>query len=202
MILLPCLSLEGLILGTVVSKTRSVVDDASDTRIKTVYTTIVGDNENSFKAIPVEISNMVESPQEDYQSFQSNLAPASGIARHSASVGMTNTIKAVPTTALVDGHEAMFIESFEATKVLAMNVLDSEKAVKAALEEIEMLKEQLENAKVMACMQRRQHSGQDGYDVSGTENRHHHHQQHQYVQHARPSIHSQRSFTSPPDLLY
>ncbi|KAI8353447.1 hypothetical protein B0O80DRAFT_68269 [Mortierella sp. GBAus27b] len=32
---------EGLILGTVVSKTRSVVDDASDTRIKTVYTTIV-----------------------------------------------------------------------------------------------------------------------------------------------------------------
>lgn len=35
-----CLFQEGLILGAIVSKTRSVVDDASDTRVKTVYTTI------------------------------------------------------------------------------------------------------------------------------------------------------------------
>ncbi|ORZ23863.1 hypothetical protein BCR41DRAFT_368971 [Lobosporangium transversale] len=32
---------EGLILGTIVSKTRSVIDDASDARVKTVYTTVV-----------------------------------------------------------------------------------------------------------------------------------------------------------------
>ncbi|KAG0012051.1 hypothetical protein BGZ80_000241 [Entomortierella chlamydospora] len=32
---------EGLLLGAIVPKVRSVVDDSSDTRVKTVYTTIV-----------------------------------------------------------------------------------------------------------------------------------------------------------------
>ncbi|KAG0365666.1 hypothetical protein BGZ54_006319 [Gamsiella multidivaricata] len=262
---------EGLILGTIVSKARSVVDDASDTRIKTIYTTIVvqgvyklepnlpkfygrsgqideqvleqysipsnlsvlgylkyrrteahqlslrdkavalnlklylerklalfspsssnpfatrkkdglfpvsmalftaktnenrsthdydytfwsvGDDESSFEAIPVDISNMIESPQEDYQSFQSNLAD--GASRHSASIGMMNTIRAVPTTTLVDEHEAMYKESFEASKSLTKSVLESEQAVRDILKEIEKLKEQLGNAKVATSIRRRE----------------------------------------------
>lgn len=42
------------------------------------------DCDSSFKAIPVDISNMIESPQEDYQSFQSNLA--SGVSRYNFDV--------------------------------------------------------------------------------------------------------------------
>ncbi|KAF9366157.1 hypothetical protein BGX34_005708 [Mortierella sp. NVP85] len=168
----------------------------------------IGGDESSFKALPVDISNMIESPQEDYQSFQSNLA--SGVSRHSASIGMNTTIRAVPTTILVDGHEAMFRESHEATKSLAKSVLVSEKAVKDAMREIEMLKEQLENAKV-AALKQSQRLKQD--NDAGAENRsertHHqrqHHHHHHHAQHTRPRVQASHSFASgagsPPDLLY
>ncbi|KAG0030330.1 hypothetical protein BGZ81_002816 [Podila clonocystis] len=75
----------------------------------------VGDDESSFEAISVDISNMIESPQEDYQSFQSNLAVEA--ARYDASNRMMPTIRSVPTTLLIDGHEAMYKDSFEATKL-------------------------------------------------------------------------------------
>ncbi|KAG0308212.1 hypothetical protein BGZ98_008635 [Dissophora globulifera] len=112
----------------------------------------VGDDESSFDAMSVSISNMIESPQEDYQSFQSNLAV--GASRHPASIGMMNTIRAVPTTILVDGHEAMYKDSFEATQSLTRSVLKSEQAVQDALKEIERLKEELENSKVAASMRK------------------------------------------------
>ncbi|KAF8929773.1 hypothetical protein EDD21DRAFT_372053 [Dissophora ornata] len=334
---------EGLILGAVVSKSRSVVDDASDARVKTVYTTIVvqgvyklepnlpkfygrsgqineqvlehcnipsnltilgylkyrrtethqlslrdkavalnlkmylerkhalslptslnpfetrkddhfpvlmslftaktnenrsthdydytfwsiGDDESSFEAVPVDISNMIESPQEDYQSFQSNLA--AGASRHSASVGMMNTIRAVPTTTLVDGHEAMYKDSFEATKSLARNVLASEQAVMEALEEIERLKGQVENSKVAASIRKRQNQQNTEEQLleEDTENRPQQKSQqqknHSYIQQrshlpahrntGSPSLPSSSprpattiSFSaspgSPPDLLY
>ncbi|KAG0261473.1 hypothetical protein BG011_001000 [Mortierella polycephala] len=112
------------------------------------YTFWTIDDESSFEALPVEISNMIESPQEDYQSFQSNFA--TGASRHAASIGMLNTIRSVPTSMLVDGHEAMFKDSFETTKSLTKTVLASEQKVKEALREIELLKEQLEHAKLAA----------------------------------------------------
>ncbi|KAI9231983.1 MAG: hypothetical protein BYD32DRAFT_491581 [Podila humilis] len=80
---------------------------------------------------------MIESPHEDYQSFQSNLAVEA--ARYDASNRMMPTIRSVPTTLLIDGHEAMYKDSFEATKALAQSVLSSEQKVKEALEEIERL---------------------------------------------------------------
>ncbi|KAF9963617.1 hypothetical protein BGZ70_007296 [Mortierella alpina] len=114
----------------------------------------VGDDESSFEAIPVEVSNMIESPQEDYQSFQSNLAI--GASRHAASIGIINTIKAVPSIALIDGHEAMYKDSFEATQSLTNTVLASELRVGRALEEIERLKEQVERAKLEANKRKRE----------------------------------------------
>ncbi|KAG0360032.1 hypothetical protein BG005_011639 [Podila minutissima] len=74
----------------------------------------VGDDESSFETISIDISNMIESPQEDYQSFQSNLAVEA--ARYDASNRMMPTIRSVPTTLLIDGHEAMYKDSYEATK--------------------------------------------------------------------------------------
>ncbi|KAF9171549.1 hypothetical protein BGX21_007961 [Mortierella sp. AD011] len=112
----------------------------------------VGDDEDAFEAIPVHISNMIESPQEDYQSFQSNLAFSA--SRHNASLGIMNAIKSVQTTALVDGHETMYRDSFEATKSLVKSVLASEQAVKDALKEIEQIKEQVENARVASLRKR------------------------------------------------
>ncbi|KAG0260705.1 hypothetical protein DFQ27_003402 [Actinomortierella ambigua] len=88
----------------------------------------VGDDESSFVKVPVEISNMVESPQEDYQSFQSNLAPAPAqIGIHAGSIGLTSTIKSVATKAK-----------------LIRNVLHSETVLKQAIEEVEELKRQIE----------------------------------------------------------
>ncbi|KAF9321541.1 hypothetical protein BG003_001272 [Podila horticola] len=106
----------------------------------------VGDDESSFEAISVDISNMIESPQEDYQSFQSNLAVEA--ARYDASNRMMPTIRSVPTTLLIDGHEAMYKDSFEATKALAQSVLSSEQMVNEALEEIEKLTLQVQLAQL------------------------------------------------------
>ncbi|KAG0042437.1 Geranylgeranyl transferase type-1 subunit beta [Gryganskiella cystojenkinii] len=106
----------------------------------------VGDDESSFEALPVEISNMIESPQEDYQSFQSNLAL--GASRHASSAVMMKTINAVPTTLLIDGHEAMFKNSFEAAMSLTQNVITSDEMVRDALKEIEQLKEKIERSKL------------------------------------------------------
>ncbi|KAF9956272.1 hypothetical protein BGZ72_002861 [Mortierella alpina] len=114
----------------------------------------IGDDESSFEAMPVEVSNMIESPQEDYQSFQSNLAI--GAARHAASIGLMNTIRTVPSTVLIDGHEAMYKDSFEATQSLTNSVLASELKVGQALEEIERLKEQVERAKLEANKRKRE----------------------------------------------
>ncbi|KAG0002940.1 hypothetical protein BGZ65_002175, partial [Modicella reniformis] len=152
----------------------------------------------SFKAIPVDISNMIESPQEDYQSFQSNLA--TGVSRHPANIGMMNTIRAVPTTTLVDGHEAMYRDSFEASQSLTKSVLASEKVVKGALREIEMLKRQLENAKIAAYIRRLSHLEQNDQDDVEKENQPQrvHHQQ--YAQHTRSRLSS--THRSQSDLLY
>ncbi|KFH64453.1 hypothetical protein MVEG_09189 [Podila verticillata NRRL 6337] len=106
----------------------------------------VGDDESSFEAVSVNISNMIESPHEDYQSFQSNLAVEA--ARYDASNRMMPTIRSVPTTLLIDGHEAMYKDSFEATKALAQSVLSSEQKVKEALEEIERLTMQVQLAQL------------------------------------------------------
>ncbi|KAF9433965.1 hypothetical protein BGZ76_008744 [Entomortierella beljakovae] len=302
---------EGLILGAIVSKSRSVVDDSSDTRIKTVYTTVVvqgvyklepnlpkfygrsgeineavleqycipsnlsilgylkyrrseghnlslrdtavaynlkqylerrlalssspanpyaprsgepfpvtmalitaktnenlsthdydytfwkvGDSEQSFEAIPVQISNMIESPQEDYQSFQSNLA--FGASRHPASLGMMSTIRSVGSVALVDGHETMYKDSFEATKSLTKSVLASEQDIKRAIQEIEMIKEQVENAKVAQCMRKKDRKKQDVVPES---------RRHTTGPPSYSSSHptTQGAFSSvgsPPDLMY
>ncbi|KAG0279912.1 hypothetical protein BGZ95_011887 [Linnemannia exigua] len=112
----------------------------------------VGDDESSFDPISVESSNMIESPQEDYQSFQSNLAL--GASRHAASMGMMNTVKAVPTTLLVDAHETMYKDSFEATKSLTKNVLESERRVREILKEVEQLRAQVEFAKAKSMVSR------------------------------------------------
>ncbi|KAF9976231.1 hypothetical protein BGZ73_008938 [Actinomortierella ambigua] len=105
----------------------------------------VGDDESSFVKVPVEVSNMVESPQEDYQSFQSNLAPAPAhTSIHSGSIGLTSTIRSVSTKTVVDTHEQMLHESMEATKKLVRNVLHSEAMLKQAIEEVEELKRQIE----------------------------------------------------------
>ncbi|KAG0318431.1 hypothetical protein BGZ97_003782 [Linnemannia gamsii] len=112
----------------------------------------VGDDESSFNPISVETSNMIESPQEDYQSFQSNLAV--GASRHTASVGMMNTVRAVPTTMLVDAHETMYKDSFEATKSLTRNVLESEKRVREILKEVEQLRAQVEFGKAKSMVVR------------------------------------------------
>ncbi|KAF9355074.1 hypothetical protein BGX26_007010 [Mortierella sp. AD094] len=163
----------------------------------------VGDDEGAFGAIPVHISNMIESPQEDYQSFQSNLA--FGASRHNASSGMMNTIKSVPTTALVDGHETMYRDSFEATKSLTKSVLASEQAVKDALQEIEQIKEQVENAKVTASLRKRERlrkQEQMGLEQTSSQ------QQQQPHNHPRPHLQTARTSSfnstagSPPDLLY
>ncbi|GJJ77433.1 geranylgeranyl transferase type-1 subunit beta [Entomortierella parvispora] len=105
----------------------------------------IGDDESSFEALPVEISNMIESPQEDYQSFQSNLAI--GASGHPSSTRMMNTISSVPTTLLVNGHEAMFRDSFDATRSLTLSVLSSEKKIRDALKEIDILKEKVDRLK-------------------------------------------------------
>ncbi|KAF9182774.1 hypothetical protein BGZ51_004454 [Haplosporangium sp. Z 767] len=146
----------------------------------------IGDDESSFEALPVEISNMIESPQEDYQSFQSNFA-----------IGAS---RSVPTLMLVDGHEAMFKDSFEATKSLTKTVLASEQKVKEALREIELLKEQLEHAK-LAAPKRNTHQKQSGSGKG--EN------QHQRLQTpelpSRPALvsYNSRGSSGPlPDLLY
>ncbi|KAF9137848.1 hypothetical protein BG015_002593 [Linnemannia schmuckeri] len=123
----------------------------------------VGDDESSFDPISVETSNMIESPQEDYQSFQSNLAI--GASRHAASVGMMNTIRTVPTTMLVDAHEAMYKDSFEATKSLTKSVLESEQRVREILKEVEQLRAQIEFGKAKSMVDRQnnpssQHSDQ------------------------------------------
>ncbi|KAI1317806.1 hypothetical protein EDD11_007828 [Mortierella claussenii] len=128
----------------------------------------IGDDESSFEAMPVEVSNMIESPQEDYQSFQSNLA--TGVSRHTASIGMMHTIRNVPTTVLVDGHEAMYRDSFEATKSLTKSVLESEQAVQGALKEIEKLRDQLENAKVSASIRKREQLANDEKRGANQEN--------------------------------
>ncbi|KAK3848253.1 MAG: hypothetical protein J3R72DRAFT_470357 [Linnemannia gamsii] len=112
----------------------------------------VGDDESSFDPISVETSNMIESPQEDYQSFQSNLAL--GASRHAASVGMMNTVKAVPTTLLVDAHETMYKDSFEATKSLTRSVLESEQRVREILKEVEQLRAQVEFSKAKSMVSR------------------------------------------------
>ncbi|KAG9071756.1 hypothetical protein KI688_005972 [Linnemannia hyalina] len=124
----------------------------------------VGDDESSFDPISVETSNMIESPQEDYQSFQSNLA--TGASRHAASVGMMNTVRTVPTTMLVDAHEAMYKDSFEATKSLTKNVLESEQKVREILKEVEQLRAQIEFGKAKSMVDRQnnpssQHSASD-----------------------------------------
>ncbi|KAG0012052.1 hypothetical protein BGZ80_000242 [Entomortierella chlamydospora] len=158
----------------------------------------VGDDEDAFESIPVHISNMIESPQEDYQSFQSNLAFSA--SRHNASLGIMNAIKSVQTTALVDGHEAMYRDSFEATKSLVKSVLASEQAVKDALKEIEQIKEQVENAKVAASLRKRGRLQKQEQTIS----------QQQQQPHSHPRPHSQIARTSPfnstagspPDLLY
>ncbi|KAF9903129.1 hypothetical protein EC991_004155 [Linnemannia zychae] len=118
----------------------------------------VGDDESSFDPISVETSNMIESPQEDYQSFQSNLAL--GASGHPASVGMMNTIKTVPTTALVDAHETMYKDSFEATKSLTRNVLESEQRVREILKEVEQLRAQVEFAKARSMVSRQNNPSQ------------------------------------------
>ncbi|KAG0212093.1 hypothetical protein BGX28_006854 [Mortierella sp. GBA30] len=189
----------------------------------------IGDDESSFTALPVEVSNMIESPQEDYQSFQSNLAI--GASRHAASIGMMNTIKTVPTLMLIDGHEAMYKESFDATKSLTKSVLASELKVGEAIAEIERLKEQVERTRVEASKRKREREEQ--HLNSGAEQPHRpfQHQRSPHPPHPpqprRPSslLHTQvRSMTSssptvpsrpdlfsygssgsvgsPPDLLY
>ncbi|KAG0285999.1 hypothetical protein BGZ96_009851 [Linnemannia gamsii] len=115
----------------------------------------VGDDESSFNPISVETSNMIESPQEDYQSFQSNLAL--GASRHAASVGMMNTIRTVPTTMLVDAHETMYKDSYEATKTLTRNVLESEQRVREILKEVEQLRAQVEFGKAKSMVERQNH---------------------------------------------
>ncbi|KAF9583673.1 hypothetical protein BGW38_008889 [Lunasporangiospora selenospora] len=106
----------------------------------------VPDNTSPFTAIPVNISNMVESPQEDYQSFQSNLAI--GATWHPASVNMMNTIKATPSLMLVDGHEAMYKETFESTNDLVHRVIASEQEVQEVLHEVDQLRRQVERSKI------------------------------------------------------
>ncbi|KAF9292927.1 hypothetical protein BGZ88_005961 [Linnemannia elongata] len=125
----------------------------------------VGDDESP---ISVETSNMIESPQEDYQSFQSNLAV--GASRHAASVGMMNTVRAVPTTMLVDAHETMYKDSFEATKSLTRNVLESEQRVREILKEVEQLRAQVEFGKAKSMVDRQNNSASQHSD----------HQQQQY----------------------
>ncbi|KAF9081352.1 hypothetical protein BGX23_000974 [Mortierella sp. AD031] len=146
----------------------------------------VGDDESSFDAISVETSNMIESPQEDYQSFQSNLAI--GASRHAASVGMINTIRAVPTTMLVDAHESMYKDSFEATKSLTRNVLESEQRVRKLLKEVEQLRAQVEfgNAKAMVDRQNQSSSS------------HQHQEQQQQQQQQQHASSSGSSNTSAP----
>ncbi|KAF9086803.1 hypothetical protein BGX29_001215 [Mortierella sp. GBA35] len=146
----------------------------------------VGDDESSFDAISVETSNMIESPQEDYQSFQSNLAI--GASRHAASVGMINTIRAVPTTMLVDAHESMYKDSFEATKSLTRNVLESEQRVRKLLKEVEQLRAQVEfgNAKAMVDRQNQSSSS------------HQHQEQQQQQQQQQHASSSSSSNTSAP----
>ncbi|KAG0231759.1 hypothetical protein BGW41_002111 [Actinomortierella wolfii] len=104
----------------------------------------VGDDESSFVKVPFEVSNMIESPQEDYQAFQSNLAPAPTHKSHAGSIGLASTVRSVATKAVVDTHENMVLESMEATKKLIRNVLQSEAMLKQATEEVEKLKQQLE----------------------------------------------------------
>ncbi|OAQ34928.1 hypothetical protein K457DRAFT_133356 [Linnemannia elongata AG-77] len=128
----------------------------------------VGDDESSFGPISVETSNMIESPQEDYQSFQSNLAV--GASRHAASVGMMNTVRTVPTTMLVDAHETMYKDSFEATKSLTRNVLESEQRVREILKEVEQLRAQVEFGKAKSMVDRQNNSASQHSD----------HQQQQY----------------------
>ncbi|KAF9426788.1 hypothetical protein BGZ94_006012 [Podila epigama] len=89
----------------------------------------------------IDVSNMVESPQEDYQSFQSNLAVEA--ARFDASNRLMSSVRNVPTHLLIDGHEAMYKDSSRTTKALVQSVLESEQNVKKALDEIEELKRQL-----------------------------------------------------------
>ncbi|KAF9923337.1 hypothetical protein FBU30_006607 [Linnemannia zychae] len=122
----------------------------------------VGDDESAFDPILVETSNMIESPQEDYQSFHSNLAI--GTSRHSASVGMINTLRAVPTTMLVDAHETMYKDSFEATKSLSRSVLESENRVREILKEVEQLRAQVEFAKAKAMVDRQNKSPHSNVD--------------------------------------
>ncbi|KAF8928256.1 hypothetical protein BGZ47_001728 [Haplosporangium gracile] len=143
----------------------------------------VGDDESSFDPISVEISNMIESPQEDYQSFQSNLAM--GASRHAASVGMMNTIRTVPTTMLVDAHEAMYKDSFEATKSLTRNVLESEQRVREILKEVEQLRAQVEFEKAKSMVDRQNNPSSQHLDQQQ--------QQQQY-----PSNNSGTSVTSAP----
>ncbi|KAG0346874.1 hypothetical protein BG004_000623 [Podila humilis] len=131
----------------------------------------VGDDESSFEAIAVEISNMIESPQEDYQAFQSNLAVEA--ARYDASNRMLSTIRTVPTTQLIDGHEAMFMDSFDATKNIAQSVLASEQLVNEALSEIEKLKTQVQLAQL---------KNQRTRDKSAPSNQKHQQQQQQQQQ--------------------
>ncbi|KAF9202811.1 hypothetical protein BGZ49_007059 [Haplosporangium sp. Z 27] len=134
--------------------------------------------------------------------------------RHTSSLGMLNTIRSVPTITLVDGHEAMYRDSFEATKVissLTTSVLASEQAVKDALEEIEMIKEQIENAKVAASSRKRERLLRQ--EVEGREQKNlkqkqqqQHQQQYNQSSFTSPNPSSQVTFNpaigSPPDLLY
>jgi len=100
--------------------------------------------------------------------------------------------------------------SFIILQSLAKSVLVSEKAVKDAMREIEMLKEQLENAKVAALKQSQRLKQDNDAGVESRSERTHrqrqHHHHHHHAQHARPRVQATHSFTSgagsPPDLLY
>ncbi|KAF9574633.1 hypothetical protein EC968_006048 [Mortierella alpina] len=133
---------------------------------------------------------MIESPQEDYQSFQSNLAI--GPSRHAASLGMINTIRTVPTTVLIDGHEAMYKDSFEATQSLTNSVLASELKVGQALEEIERLKEQVERVKLEANKRKRER------EQKGSKGRDHRQHPNQQYQPHQQSQKQQQQHRQPP----